>query len=288
VSTVDSSTVYYIVTGKNATGCESTDSVQIKVLQPFKLSTSLADTICLGQSVQLFVTGANRYDWSPSLGLSNSTIANPIASPASTTIYTITGHDNFNCFADTATIPITVFPNPVFNIIEDNVTIAVGNSVAIKTKSSNDIVNWQWLPSTNLSCSNCAEPIASPSNTTVYKAIATNGGGCRAEDQITINVFCNNGNIFIPNTFSPNNDGFNDVFFPRGKGISGVRSLQIFNRWGAVVFQKTNFAINDPSFGWDGTFNNKPLDADVFIYQIDVICETGQVFSFRGDLSLIR
>ncbi|MGI8634594.1 MAG: PKD domain-containing protein, partial [Segetibacter sp.] len=287
-SPVDTS-IYYSVTGKNSlTNCQKTDSVQVKVIQPFKITPSPADTICIGQSVQLSVTGADKYDWSPPAGLSNATIANPVANPGVTTLYTVTGHDYLNCFTDTATIPVIVYPVPVFDIIETNVTIAVGNSVAIKTKSSNDVISWQWLPSTGLSCSNCAEPIATPANTIVYKAFAINEGGCRAEDQITVNVFCNNGNLFIPNSFSPNNDGSNDVFFPRGKGISGVKSLQIFNRWGATVFQKTNFQINDPSSGWDGTYNGSLAASDVFVYQIEVICETGQVFSFKGDLSLIR
>lgn len=283
------STIYYTVTGKNAiSGCQKTDSVQIKVIQPFKILASGGAEICEGQSFPLFVTGADKYNWSPSAGLNNSTIANPIASPTTTTLYTVTGHDYLNCFTDTATIPVTVYPNPTFDIIQDEVTIAVGNSVAIKTKSSPNVTNWQWLPSTGLSCSNCSEPIATPSNTIVYKAFAITAKGCKAEDRITINVFCNNGNLFVPNTFSPNNDGVNDVFFLRGKGISGVRSLQIFNRWGAIVFQKNNFAINDPSAGWDGTFNNKPASADAYIYQIDVVCETGEVFSFKGNVSLIR
>lgn len=287
-SPVDPS-VYYFVTGTDAiTSCQKTDSVQIKVVQPFKITSTITDTLCVGESVKLFVSGADNYTWSPATGLSDPASANPVAKPGTTTLYTVTGHDYLNCFTDIAYVPITVYPIPVFNIIEDNVTIAVGNSVTIKTKSSNDITNWQWFPTTGLSCSTCAEPVSTPANTIIYKAFVTNDGGCRAEDRITVNVFCNNGNIFIPNTFSPNNDGSNDVFFPRGKGIAGVKSLQIFNRWGNLIFQKTNFAINDPRSGWDGTFNGKPLDAEVFVYQIEVICETGQVFSYKGDISLIR
>ncbi|MCW3110938.1 MAG: hypothetical protein JWQ09_5444 [Segetibacter sp.] len=287
-SPVDTS-VYYEVTGTNAiTTCQNTDSVQVKVVQPFKITSIPNDTLCVGETAKLWVTGADNYTWSPATGLSNTNVANPVASPGTTTLYTVTGHDYHNCFTDVAYVPITVYPIPVFNIIEDNVTIAVGNSVTLKTTSSRDVTNWQWFPATGLSCSNCLEPVATPSNTIVYKATVTNGGGCRAEDRVTINVFCNNGNIFIPNTFSPNNDGSNDVFFPRGKGIAGVKNLQIFNRWGTIVFQKSNFAINDSRSGWNGMYNGKPLDADVFVYHIEVTCETGQVFSYKGDITLIR
>jgi gliding motility-associated-like protein len=289
VATPVAASVYYSVTGTDAiTSCRKTDSVEIKVVQPFKITSTITDTLCVGESVKLFVFGADTYNWTPAADLSDATSATPIASPRTTTSYTVTGHDYLNCFTDVATIPITVYAKPVFNIIEDNITIAIGSSAAIKTKSSVDVINWQWFPATGLSCSNCAETVTTPLNTIVYKAIATNQGGCKAEDRITVNVFCNNGNIFIPNTFSPNNDGSNDVFFPRGKGIAGVKSLQIFNRWGNLVFQKTNFAINDPGAGWDGTFNGKPQEANVFVYQIEVICETGEVFSFKGDVALIR
>jgi gliding motility-associated-like protein len=276
----------YFVTGKVG-ACENTDSVVVKVIQPTTVKVSVADTICIGKSANLLATGADVYTWSPSAGLNDANIANPIATPDTTTMYIVIGHDYKNCFADTAYVPVTVYPIPVFQIQQHDFTIPVGNSVTLNTTGSPDIVRWNWYPPTHLSCSNCPEPVATPIENSTYKAIVSNLGGCTAEDQVTINVFCNNGNVFIPNTFSPNNDGSNDVFYPRGKGVS-VRSMQIFNRWGVVVYQKTNFAVNDPQAGWDGTYNGRKLDADVFVYRIDVVCETGQVFSSKGDITLIR
>lgn len=281
--------VYYTVTGTNAiTSCQKTDSIQIKVVQPFKIYGIASDSLCRGESVKLLVVGADHYNWTPSTGLSDATIANPVAKPDSSIVYSVTGHDYLNCFTDVISIPVTVYPVPVFNIINDKITIQSGSSVNIKTISSADVTKWQWLPTTGLSCSNCESPVATPANTIVYKAIATNAGGCKTEDRITIEVVCNNGNVFVPNTFSPNNDGSNDLFYPRGKGISGIKSMLIFNRWGAVVFQKSSFQINDPTAAWDGTYNGKPADADVFVYQLEVICETGQVFTLKGDVTLIR
>ncbi|MCW3111705.1 MAG: hypothetical protein JWR18_101, partial [Segetibacter sp.] len=55
-----------------------------------------------------------------------------------------------------------------------------------------------------------------------------------------------------------------------------------------VVFQRSNFAVNDPAFGWNGTLNGAQLSQDVYVYQIDIICQTGQVFSLKGDISLMR
>ena len=106
-----------------------------------------------------------------------------------------------------------------------------------------------------LNCHDCPTPVASPRTTTTFVAEAWNDGGCKAEDQVTVTVICNNLNIYVPNTFSPNGDGMNDVFFPRGKGIATVKSLTVFNRWGIIVFQKGNMSINNEQQGWNGTYN---------------------------------
>jgi gliding motility-associated-like protein len=278
----------YFVTGTDLAGCTATDSVRVTVVQPFSISTIAGDSLCKGQSINLAATGADRYVWTPARGLNNAAIANPTANPDTTTTYRVIGYDYRNCFADTATVSIAVFPVPVFNIVQETINLAVGNFIRINTVNSADIINWRWTPATRLSCNNCAEPVASPTVATTYRAVVSNAGGCTAEDQVRIEVFCNNGNVFVPNTFSPNGDGSNDVFFPRGKGIAGIKNLQIFNRWGQIVFQKFNFDINNPNAGWDGRFNGQPVNQDVFVYQMEVICETGEVFPLKGNVSLIR
>ncbi len=101
-------------------------------------------------------------------------------------------------------------------------------------------------------------------------------------------MICEAGNLFIPNTFSPNGDGLNDVFYPRGKGIHGIKTLRIFDRWGEVVFEQSNFQVNDISKGWTGTFRGKLASQDVYVYTIDVICENNVVFSLKGNVALIR
>ena len=101
-------------------------------------------------------------------------------------------------------------------------------------------------------------------------------------------VICKNANVFIPNTFSPNNDGSNDVFYVRGKGLDRVKSLRIFNRWGEVVFEGNNLPVNNPLYGWDGKFKGKNPVADVYVYQVEVFCENSQVIRFDGNVALIQ
>lgn len=112
--------------------------------------------------------------------------------------------------------------------------------------------------------------------------------GCRARDKISIYVLCDNTNVFVPNTFSPNGDGVNDVFYPRGNGVFAVKSLHIFNRWGEAVFQNANFNANNASAGWDGTYKGKKLSPDVFVYALEVVCSNNQSMVFKGNVALIK
>ncbi|MCY7421446.1 MAG: PKD domain-containing protein [Chitinophagaceae bacterium] len=278
----------YKVEGTSIFGCKNSDSLRVMVVHPFDLKTSLTDTLCVGESAKLFATGSDIYNWSPASGLSNSSAASPVAQPVATTNYRVISTDKYLCFADTGYVKIVVYPIPKLSIAQANYTLPVGNSVLLKTTSSADITSYRWTPSIGLSCTNCPQPNASPRNTTTYRAQVFNGGGCTSMENVTVTVICNNANIFIPNTFSPNGDGMNDVFFVRGKGIAAVKAITIFNRWGLVVFQKTNININDQQAGWDGRYNSATLSPDVFVYKVDVVCENNQVFSLQGNVTLIR
>lgn len=279
-------TTYHLL-GKNIYGCFASDSVLIQVQQPFNIQVGSGDTLCVGESHQLFATGADQFVWTPSVGLDNNRIPQPKARPSVSTIYQVIGRDNNNCFTDTGSIAVVVYPYPKLDAGSDQ-TIAVGTSVPIKASISGDVTGIKWTPLTGLSCANCADPVAAPKKTTTYEIEVVNGGGCVTKDEVTIFVFCANSNLFMPNTFTPNADGNNDVFYPRGKGLFTIKTLRVFNRWGEVVFERTNFAANDPVKGWDGTYKGKPALQDVYVYTVDVICENNTVLTYNGNIALIR
>lgn len=285
------STTTYYVTGKDNFGCAATDSVIVTVVKPTKISLSTnSDTLCLGSSLQLIASGAEKYSWQPPTGLSNPNIGNPVASPDISTVYTVIGSDNISCFADTMSVSILVAPLPTFDITDTAVTINVGSSYTITTTSSPDVIAWAWDPATGLNASNVGEPVASPKTNTIYTGTATNQYGCSVTDNIRFEVLCNNSNVYIPNTFSPNGDGNNEYFLPRGKGLYSIKSMKIFNRWGVPIFERWNFAANTESrdAAWDGTYQGKPQPSDVYVYVIDIICENGSVLTYKGNVTLIR
>lgn len=188
---------------------------------------------------------------------------------------------------DTATKNIVVNPLPVSDM-PGTITILSGESITIPATYSPNTATWLWGPNTGLSCTNCPQPVATPRFSTTYKVSFVDSNGCRNTDTISLVVVCRDGNIFIPNTFSPNGDGSNDKFYPRGKGIDRMQVLRIFNRWGEVVYEKINFPVNDASYGWDGTFKGKPPQPDVYIFQAEVYCSNGELIKFAGNVSLIQ
>lgn len=284
------STIQYFVTGASTFGCAKTDSVLVNVIQPVTISlAALNDTLCLGESTQLEVTGAAFYNWTPVTGLNDPAIGNPVASPTQTTNYTIIGFsDTSGCFTDTAHLTVTVGPLPALDITDSLVTIASGSSYPINLSVSPDVVAVTWNPPYGLSCANCFNPTASPSISTTYTASAYNSYGCQVQDNIRIVIICNNSNVYIPNTFSPNNDGHNDHFSARGSGLFTIKKMQVFNRWGLPVFAKNNVNPSDEKSGWDGTYNGELQPADVYVYVIEIQCENGTILSYKGNVTLLR
>jgi gliding motility-associated-like protein len=182
---------------------------------------------------------------------------------------------------------ILVPPTPAITL-SGAPTIIVGTGANIPVTYSSEVATYTWTPPTNLSCTDCPVPYADPKFTTKYNVKVTDIYGCSANQDITVTVVCNGKNYFVPNTFSPNGDGVNDVFMPRGSSINRVNRMQVFNRWGEIVYEKRDFMVNDASAGWNGTYKGKPANPDVYIYVIEFVCENASVIPYRGNVTLIR
>jgi gliding motility-associated-like protein len=235
------------------------------------------DSICIGQSTQILVTGGATYSWSPSSSISDPTSGNPVFNPSVTTVYRVIGFDGKNCFTDTAFVTIAVGGYPTVDLGPDQV-LPTGTLYPLKSTITNGpISKWEWTPNRNLNCDDCAEPIATVKTNTSYIVKVTSAYGCSATDTIAIKAFCVNTQVYIPNAFTPDADGLNDKLIVRGSGIQTVKYFRIFNRWGELVFERSNFAPNDPSFGWDGKVRGN-----------DVICDDGSPYVYKGNVSLLK
>jgi gliding motility-associated-like protein len=190
--------------------------------------------------------------------------------------------------ADTSTHPVYAVPMPTVKPTIDPIVILSGADAQLNMNYTGNIVSYNWLPTQNLSCTQCPNPTANPQFTTKYAVNITDRYGCTAKGEVTVKVVCNGQNFFIPNTFSPNGDGSNDVFYPRGSGLDRAKILRIFNRWGEIVFEKYDMPINVASAGWDGTWKGKKANADVYVYQLEIYCKNGELITYSGNVALIR
>lgn len=269
-------TTTYTVVVTDANGCTATDTVTVTVVQPPVATASGNQTICLGQTAPLSAGGGGTYSWSPASGLSSTNSANTIASPNTTTTYTVTV-SNGGC-TDTATVTVVVNTPPNANAGPDQ-TITFGNSTTINATGG---TTYNWIPPTGLSCTTCPSPVASPNSTTTYVVTVTDANGCTSTDTITIFVDYICGKVFIPNAFSPNGSGFNDILYVRGNCIVEL-DFVVYDRWGEKIFETSN-----PAEGWDGTKNGKECDAAVFLYYFEAKLITGETVTGKGNVSLIR
>ncbi len=281
-------TTVYEVTGTNSFGCASKDTVNIRVVQPFAINVKGKDTICIGQSTQLIASGATRYVWTPFTGLNFNNIATPVATPVLTTAYRIVGYDAENCFTDTARITVAVGEYPTIALGADK-TLATGTQLSLQSVITNGpITRWLWTPATDLSCSTCPLPVATVKKEISYRVAATNLYKCTGYDTLTIKVFCESTQVFIPNLFTPDGDGLNDVLMVRGTGIKTIKNFRIFNRWGELVFEKSNFGPNEPRFGWDGMVRGQKAPPDVYVYTCEVLCDNDIPFVYKGNTAIIK
>jgi gliding motility-associated-like protein len=281
-------TTTYVVHGTNSIGCTAADSVVVSVVQPFDIVIDGRDSICIGESTQLVATGADRYEWSPSIGLSATNIAAPVASPTFTVPYRIIGYDRYNCFSDTVSLVLGVGNYPEVNLGTGS-TIVAGTPVRFQPIVTNGpIMRYTWTPNTHFSCNDCPNPVTPVNNNTAYKLEAENIYGCKGSDTIEYKVFCEFAQVFVATAFSPDADGINDKLVIRGKGISRVNYFRVFNRWGQLVFERNNIGVNDIANGWDGMINGKPAQPDVYVYTASVECTAGSSFVYKGNTTLIR
>ncbi|MEO7315898.1 MAG: PKD domain-containing protein, partial [Ginsengibacter sp.] len=277
----------YIVQVKDANGCTQKDSVKINVVHPFRVQLAKEVSICKGESIELKATGGDVYQWiNQTSGLSNTSIANPMASPDRNSLYTLAVRDKENCFTDTASVQVLVHNPPTVEAGTGGV-ILMGSPFNLNARGSSDIVSWSWSPSKYLNCIECPAPIATPLESILYTVKATNSYGCIATDTLSITLFCNSSKIYIPNAFTPNGDGLNDYFSVLGQGIGMINSFRIYDRWGTLVFSKSNFKPDDKSGSWDGRIKGHNAPVGTYTYFVEMSCNEN-TFTQKGTVNLLR
>lgn len=155
---------------------------------------------------------------------------------------------------------------------------------------SSQIATLDWQTTVVLPCPDCLvqRDLALTQSTRFFLDIKDENG-CPAEDNILIIVDRDHG-VYVPNGFSPNNDGRNDRFyiFSDPDGVEEIELLRIFNRWGEFVWENTNFQPNDPTEGWDGTVGGMDPNPAVYVWYAEIKMRNGEKLLLKGDVTLVE
>lgn len=265
----------YYVTVTNAVGCSNKDSTAVFINPAPLASTSFANAaICIGDSIQLQAAGGPPYIWIPAAGLSNSTIFNPKASPAQTTVYSVIVTNAFGC-ADTATSTIALTSLATANAGPDKV-ILKGQRIQLSGLATGQGISYTWSPPLYIDDIYSAQPFVNPPTDISY--ILTAISGCNTvADTMFVKVY---NDIYIPNAFTPDGNGTNDTWNINALEAYPGFELFIFNRYGQLVFKTNNAPVV-----WNGTFKGKPCLNGVYTY---VIKTGNDKEPIKGTVMIIR
>jgi gliding motility-associated-like protein len=178
----------------------------------------------------------------------------------------------------TCSVDITRFPQPIVTVREDS-TVYYQQSLTLYSKSE-FVVEYQWSPSIYLNSATSQQPICTPRETTQYTLVGKSADGCYSESKSVYITVHPGGELQIPNTFSPNGDGYNDYFEIPGIAFLPEMRMTIFNRNGEILYQKKGYQ-ND----WDGTSNGKVLPVATYYYVIDLGNNQEPI---KGDITIIK
>ncbi|HLP20876.1 MAG TPA: PKD domain-containing protein [Chitinophagales bacterium] len=266
----------------------STDSLSQLVIYPGDT------TICIGEVVDYNVSGVfDNIVWTPAVWVSNPYSPVVTITPLGNIGYIVTAVNGV-CEAAKDTFSINVIQKIPLEVQATPDHVVLGLNSFITSQIPGQIDSIIWTPDATLDCSNCPNPVATPTQTTTYYATifySQDGITCSNWDSVTVTVLnsCDESIIYVPNTFTPNGDGINDIFMIRGLAATRINYFRIFDRWGQLVYEAQNGAANETLWGWDGTNRQgEKLNPAVFVYTYEIECINHDVVTGRGNVTLVR
>lgn len=247
---------------------------------PFQYSPATV-SVCQGDSVQFTASGGTGYSWQPASVFSAPSAATTRALVASSQPFTLSITDAV-CQRDTSlTIVVTAAAHPDIQVFKQNDLNCFVDTAVLNATGA---LSYTWLPAAAVIRQGNGQVTVRPQQTTTFLVTGTDAAGCKGTDSVTV-YFNRTGDqkLYLPNAFTPNRDGLNDLFTPRLTGQASKFMFRVYNRWGQLLFQTAQAGK-----GWDGTFQNKLQPQDTYVFYITAEGACGGVFEQKGGFVLIR
>ena len=288
-STLISHSGYLYVKAGNSS-CFKTDSLLINVISS-NISLSGDTKICKKDISEISIENSTpsisfNYVWLPSNIISSNITNNKIkVSPDSTQYLYLLADNNLGCsFKDSILIQVSDIDSTFYTIISSEIFVPRAETISLSVTPSSNGFTYAWTPSSVVQNPTYQQTTAKLNETTLFKLSVTDGI-CTKYDSVLVKVFpyvCDDPSVFIPNAFSPNGDGNNDVLVVRGKMIKEM-TFRVFDRWGELIFE-----THERGIGWDGTYKGKKLDPDVYDYYLKVTCIDDIESIVKGNVTLLK
>lgn len=262
--------------------CKDTvyQKVVVKSVPDIELSEDAV--ICLGETVDLWANGGDSVEWTSKYYIENPSAYNINIEPdLSTTIYAkVTSR---NACENEDSIYVFVQPIPELYTPYSDTLVIVGQEFELFSDSDQEGVSYSWTPALGLSCTDCPSPEIKINGPQEYIIEIKDSLACHSVSaKLMIDMFFEY-TLDMPNSFTPNDDGENDIVWVRGWGIKDLLEFKIYNRWGEQIFFS-----NDLKVGWDGTYNGKPQNIDSYAYMVRIVTYNDVILSKKGTITLIR
>jgi len=282
---------YQLIVTNTDNNCTGEDNVNVSIDAPLIAEISSINAFCFGQEGTLLIEsntgGTPPYLYSIDGG--NSFQSSHVFSGLIAGTYDVVVQDVKGCVIETTTVLDQ--PEEIILILPELIEISLGNSILISPEINRDTsgLTFEWSNSTQLSCLDCQSPQFNATESQQLELTITDEAGCIIKAQILM-IVDQRVPVYIPNVFSPyNGDGTNDLFIIYGNApqIEQVNLLNIYDRWGNLMFSRKEFPVNDPNFGWDGKLNGEKLNAGVFVYTAEITLITGETVLFQGEIIIL-
>ncbi|MCW3463320.1 PKD domain-containing protein [Chitinophaga nivalis] len=259
--------------------CRTADTVTLKVVDPPKATAAPDTTVCYGVPLTLRAGGGSSYRWSPAYYVDEPTRPVTLAHPVDTTLFIVTVTDTLGCpklVKDTAWVNVV----PQVHAFAGNDTIIMLHTPFQLHGSGG--VRYTWSPPDGLSDPKSADPITTVNRDITYTLTAYTKEGCTGTDDIFVR-FIVGPEIYVPNAFSPNGDGLNDIFRPLPVGIVKMNFFRVFDRWGKLLYSSTAYLK-----GWDGTVNGQIAGVGTYVWVVEGLDINNRTVIRKGTVTLVK
>jgi gliding motility-associated-like protein len=225
------------------------------------------------------------YEWSPLSIILNPSNSNQVyVQPLTSQYIYVEATSANNCVVNDSVFVNVFYLDPSSVIASAQPTLVVPGSQVLLSGLPSGMATYSWTPTAGLNTPTLQNTFATVQQTTIF-TLTVSDGVCFISDTTEVKVYeiiCDHPYVFVPNAFSPNGDGNNDILFVRGLWVEKV-IFRVFDRWGELVFESDQIAN-----GWDGTFQGRKLDPDVYDYYLDVTCIGGLKSISKGNVTLMK